>query len=58
MSNVGPGKRHNEMKSKILHAAASLFLEKGYANSTVKEIAFKADINIGSLVHLFKNKER
>lgn len=57
MSNIGPGKKHDEMKSKVLHAAASLFLEKGYTNSTVKEIAAKAEINIGSLVHLFKNKE-
>lgn len=57
MANIGPSKKHDEMKSKVLHTAARLFLTKGYANSTVKEIADSAEINIGSLVHLFKNKE-
>lgn len=57
MANIGPSKKHDEMKSKVLHTAAKLFLEKGYANSTVKDIAAEAGINIGSLVHLFKNKE-
>lgn len=57
MANLGPGKRHDDVKSRVLHAAAKLFLEKGYANSTVKEIAAKAGVNIGSLVHVFKNKE-
>ncbi|MBE7093383.1 MAG: TetR/AcrR family transcriptional regulator [Clostridiales bacterium] len=44
-------------KSKILHAAAKLFLEKGYSESTVKEIATAAGVNLGSLTFAFKNKE-
>ena len=44
-------------RSKILHAAAKLFLSQGYAESTVKEIAQEAGVNMGSLTFVFKNKE-
>ena len=44
-------------KSKILHASAKLFLEKGYSESTVKEIATAAGVNLGSLTFASKNKE-
>lgn len=57
MANSGPGVKFERAKSKVLHAAAKLFLEKGYAESTVKEIAQVAGVNIGSLIHVFKNKE-
>ena len=50
-------KRSELTRSKILHAAAKLFLEKGYAESTVKEIAQEAGVNLGSLTFAFKNKE-
>ena len=50
-------KRSEVVKSKILHAAAKLFLEKGYAESTVKEIAQVAGVSLGSLTFAFKNKE-
>lgn len=57
MANIGPSKRYEAVKSKVLHAAAKLFLEKGYANSTVKDISAEAGVNIGSLIHVFGNKE-
>lgn len=57
MANIGPSEKHFEMKNKILHTTAKLFLKQGYANTTVKEIAAEAEINVGSLVHLFSNKE-
>lgn len=57
MANFGPSKRYEAVKSKVLHAAAKLFLERGYANSTVKEISSEAGVNIGSLIHVFGNKE-
>lgn len=50
-------KRSEVVKSKILHAAAKLFLQKGYAESTVKEIAQVAGVSLGSLTFAFKNKE-
>ena len=50
-------KRSEIVRSKILHAAAKLFLEKGYAESTVKEIAQVAGVSLGSLTFAFKNKE-
>ena len=57
MTDVTRAKRSEQTKSKILHAAAKLFLSKGYAESTVKEIANEAGVNLGSLTFAFKNKE-
>ena len=44
-------------RSKILHAAAQLFISQGYENSTMREIAAAAGIKYGSLGFNFKNKE-
>lgn len=41
----------------ILVTACQLFLEKGYTATSLREIAKKADVNIGSLIYLFENKE-
>ncbi len=49
--------RHEEMKNKVLYVAAKLFLEKGYTETSLKEISSTAKINIGSLINLFKTKE-
>lgn len=49
--------KHEEMKIKVLYVAAKLFLEKGYTETSLKEISSVAKINIGSLVNLFRNKE-
>lgn len=57
MANIGTSKKHEEMKKKGLFTAAKLFLEKGYTETSLKEIAAAADINIGSLIHIFKCKE-
>ena len=46
-----------EVKSKILHAAAKLFLSVGYEKSTVIKIADEAKVNRGSVIYAFKTKE-
>ncbi len=46
-----------EMKAAIMSAAAKNFVEKGYANSALREIAKDADVNIGSLLNIFGSKE-
>ena len=45
------------VKSRVLHAAAKMFLEKGYQCTTMRELAKNADVNYGSLMFAFKNKE-
>lgn len=57
MANNKPGKNHEKMKNKILFVSAKLFLEKGYTNTTLREITSAAEINLGSLINLFRNKE-
>lgn len=48
---------HEELKKRLLFAAATLFLEEGYTATTIKKIAEKAETNTGSLQNLFKTKE-
>ncbi len=45
------------VKSKILYAAAKLFLSIGYEQSTIMKIAEEANVNRGSVIYFFKNKE-
>ena len=49
--------RSEKVRSKVLHAAARLFLEKGYVNSTMKEISSLAGVNYGSMMFVFRSKE-
>ncbi len=49
--------RQDAAKSKILHAAAKLFLAKGYTNTTLKEIATLSGVNYGSLMFAFRSKD-
>ena len=45
------------VRSRVLHAAAKMFLEKGYQSTTMRELAKNAEVNYGSLMFAFKNKE-
>jgi AcrR family transcriptional regulator len=49
--------RSEKVRSRVLHAAAKLFLEKGYVNSTMKEISSLAGVNYGSMMFVFRSKE-
>lgn len=44
-------------KSKILHAAAKLFLSVGFEKSTIVKIAEEANVSRGSIGFFFKDKE-
>ena len=43
---------------KILSAALDIFICKGYAATTINDIAFAADMNNESVVHYFESKEK
>ena len=43
-------------RQKILSAAAQIFAEKGYANTSTKEIAFQADMGESTLYNYFDSK--
>ena len=47
----------SEAKRRILTAAAKLFRERGFARSTVRELAEEVGILSGSLFHHFKSKD-
>lgn len=44
-------------RGRLLNAAARLFLQKGFARTTVRDIAAEVGILSGSIFHHFKNKE-
>ena len=41
----------------LLNAATNLFFQKGYSNTTIREIGQKATISNSIIYHYFKNKE-
>jgi AcrR family transcriptional regulator len=43
-------------RDEILTAAARVFAEKGYANATIKEIAYEADVAGGTIYNYFEGK--
>ena len=45
------------IKSRVLHAAAGLFLDRGYAAATVRDIADAAGVNVSAMIRVVKNKE-
>lgn len=57
MANIGAGKRHEKVKSKVLHAAARLFLEHGYTASSLRDIAMAAGVSYGSMSFALGSKE-
>ncbi len=60
---TGPGKGRGKGKAvgdrlrQISQVAASLFFEKGYMQTTTREIAETADISVGTLYYYIKSKD-
>ena len=46
-----------EMRQKVLDAAARLFREKGYAGTTMREVADRCGIRAASLYYHFPSKD-
>ena len=46
-----------ESKESILEAAIKVFSEKGYSQTTIREVAERAGISVGGVYIYFKNKE-
>lgn len=57
MPNIKPAWQTEILKKKVLHAAAGLFLEKGYTDTTVREIAKVAGMTTSKMVYTFQSKE-
>ena len=55
--NIGRSEKYDVIKSNILSNSLKKFLEKGYKNTTLKEIATDTNIVLGSLTHIFNSKE-
>ena len=57
MSNFMPEEKRAVFHSNVMHAAARMFLEKGYAHSSGREIAERAGVNISTMKKAFGHKE-
>lgn len=49
-------KKKKQLKEKIVEISKDVFLEKGYIESTMQEIAQKAEIGVGTLYNYFPSK--
>jgi AcrR family transcriptional regulator len=57
-SRTKPKQKRGQMRIEaILNAASELFAESGYANTTVVQIAARANAAVGTLYQFFNNKE-
>jgi AcrR family transcriptional regulator len=57
MGNPKTENKGNKKSARILEAASELFLNKGYTDVTLREIAKKADVNLGLIPYYFTSKE-
>lgn len=48
---------NNLTKQKIVEAASSLFFQKGFKGTTVRDIAGKASVNVSLISYYFENKQ-
>lgn len=49
--------KHKNTRDLLLKTAIKLFAEKGYADTSIREIGSKAGVSTSVLYHYFKNKE-
>lgn len=47
----------NEKKQHILDAAISVFIENGFEETSMRQIASAAGLTTGAIYHHFKNKD-
>lgn len=57
MANYRSEDERNELKSNVLHAAIKLFLTNGYSQTTTREIAAVAGVNVSTMNRVFGSKE-
>lgn len=57
MANVKSEQERAVFHSRVLHAAAKLFLEKGYEQSSTREIAEMAGVHVSAMNRAFGSKE-
>jgi len=60
MKKDKPSRKEREQlqrRTEILQAALELFLQKGYHNVSMHEIAVRAEFAVGTLYKFFKNKD-
>lgn len=57
VANYRDPKQTVRIKTKVLYAAAKLFLQKGFAATTVKEIASEAGVSTSTMLYIHESKE-
>lgn len=46
-----------DIQEKIIHAAEEVFLERGYKDASMREIASRAGVTVSNIYHYFTNKD-
>lgn len=56
MRDLAEEKKQENRKEEILRTASRFFLEKGYENTSMRQIAASADVSLGLVAYHFKTK--
>lgn len=54
---MGRQEQSEQVRVKVVEAAQRLFLERGYARTTLREISAEAGVSYGSIYHHFQDKD-
>jgi len=57
MNTVNTRRTPEETQQQVLSTTLQLFTQKGYFNTSVRDIAHESKVSIGSIYHHFKDKE-
>jgi len=49
--------KKEDIEQRIIEVATDEFMKKGYENTSMRVIAYKANTSLGNIYHYFKNKE-
>ena len=49
--------KKEDIEQRIIEVATDEFMKKGYENTSMRVIAYKANTSLGNIYHYFKNKD-
>lgn len=54
---MGRDSQNDDVRSRVLDTARRLFIERGYEQTTIREISVASGVSSGSIYHFFSDKE-
>ena len=57
MEEIKMQTKKEDIEQRIIEVATDEFMKKGYENTSMRVIAYKANTSLGNIYHYFKSKE-